>query len=366
MRPILVVAGLTACGAANAGPEDLMFDIRRIDVGHPTASVVIVDHDADGSLDLVVTGGGYLTVLRGNGAGAFEVTEVLPAGDNPVDLAAGDIDQDDRLDLVIANHETDYMTLLFGGPNGFGSGRSERLFIDVSPHPHAVALADVDEDGILDILVDDRDRERLRVYRGHGDGSFESGEPIMVGGDPYRGMAVADLNRDGHLDLVTPNPQSVAVQLGDGTGGFSSVSALESATMPPFSTGVGDFDGDGILDVAAGSGEGAGRLTVWFGQSDDSFEPDPNAPYVIANGPTSLSVSDMNGDGLDDVLITSYLGNEIAIALGGQQEFEVIRVGLDDNPWDIAAGDLNGDGRMDLVTANDGGNRIAILLARKD
>ena len=366
MRTILLVAGLTACGVANVGPEDLMFEIRRIDVGHPTASVMILDQDDDGFLDLVVSGGGNLTVLRRNAEGAFQVRETFPAGDNPVDFAAGDINQDGRPDVVIANHESDYLTLVFGGPRGLGSGRTERLPIDVSPHPHAVALGDLDEDGLLDILVDDRDRERLRVYRGHGDGSFEPSENIMVGGDPYRGMTLADLNGDGHLDVVTPNPQAVAVQLGDGTGSFQSVSELDSRAIAPFNTTVGDFDGDGIPDVAAGSGEAAGRIMVWFGTGDGSFEPDPNAHYVVANGPTKLNAADMNGDGLDDVLVASYLGNEVAIALGGQGGMRVVRIGLDDHPWDMAAEDVNGDGRLDLVTANDGGNRIAVLLAREE
>lgn len=364
MRVTMLVVGLTACGAASAGPTDLMFDIRRIDVGHPTASVLILDEDGDGSLDVLVSGGGNLTVLRGNGGGAFEVDAVLTAGENPVDLAAGDLDRDGRMDLVVANHETSYLTVIFGGPEGLTSEGTERLSIDVSPHPHAVALEDVDGDGFLDILVDDRDRERFRVYRGHGDGSFEPGEPIPVGGDPYRGMTLADINRDGHPDLLTPNPRTVAIQLGDGTGGFSPAPELESAAVPPFSTSVGDFNGDGLVDVAAGSGEGGGGLMIWFGRGDGSFEPDPDAPYVIADGPTSLSASDVNGDGTDDVLVTSYLGDEVAIALGGEGEIRVVRIALDDYPWGVAAGDLNGDGRMDLVTANDGGNQITILLAR--
>lgn len=265
---------------------------------------------------------------------------------------------------MIANHETSYLTLLFGGKDGLRSGRSERFSIDVSPHPHAVAVGDIDEDGHLDIVVDDRNRERLKVYRGRGDGSFEPTEPIMVGGDPYRGMTLADINGDGHLDVITPNPRTVAIQFGDGTGAFSPGPRLESASVPPFSTTVGDFNGDGILDVAAGSGEGRGGVMVWLGREDDSFKRDPNAPYAIADGPTRLSASDLDLDGLDDILVTSYLGNEVAILLGGRDNLGVVRIDLDDNPWDVAAGDLNEGGRVDLVTANDGGARIAVLLAR--
>ncbi len=243
--------------------------------------------------------------MRGTGSGDFDVHEVVAAGENPVHVEAGDLDQDGRLDLVIANHETSYLTLLFGGPSGFESGRSERFSVDVSPHPHAVALADLDEDGFPDIVVDDRDRRRLRVYRGHGDGSFDVSEPVAVGGDPYRGMAVTDLDGDGHVDVLTPNRSSVAIQIGDGRGTFSSAPHLESASVPPFSTTVGDFNGDGILDVVAGSGNGPGRLMVWLGRGGGLAEPDPKAPYEIADGPTKLATADMDGDGLDDILVTS-------------------------------------------------------------
>lgn len=363
-REIVLAALLTACGTADAGPPDPMFEVRRIDVGHATAAVLILDVNGDARPDLVVSGGTGVTVLHGDGTGDFDVGEIVPAGDHPVDLASGDLDHDGSLDLVVANHETSYVTLLFGRTGGYAAGRSGRLEVDVQPHPHAVAVADVDEDGHLDIVVDDRNRERLAVFRGHGDGTFERGVPIDVGGDPYRGMVLTDIDRDGHLDVITPNPRSIAVQLGDGTGRFSPAPPVEPASVPPFGLAVGDFDDDGTLDVAGGSGEGPGRLAFWFGRGDGTFEVDARPPRVIAEGPTKLNQGDVDGDGVDDVLVTSYLGNEIALALGGRDDVRLVRIDLDDNPWDIAAADLNGDGRTDLVTANDGGDRIAVLLAR--
>ena len=362
LSPIL--ACVCGCGTATADPTAAAFDVVRIDVGHPTAAVAILDDGGEDGPYVAGVGGGAVTILERSRDGGLDVAEVVPAGDHPVDLAAADLDHDGSLDLVVTNHETDYLTLVFGTESGFADARSRRLRIDVSPHPHAVAVADVDEDGHPDILVDDRDRDRLRVYRGAGDGSFEEGVAIAVGGDPYRGMSVADLDADGHLDVVTPNPRSVAVRLGDEADGFSAVPDLAAGSVRPFSTVVADFDGDGSLDVAAGSGEGPGQVMAWLGRGDGTFDPAPGAPYPIAEGPIALGAGDVDGDGIADIVATSYLGDEAAILLGGEQGLRSSRITLDDHPWGVAVGDVTGDGVADVVIANDGGDRMTVLRGR--
>lgn len=363
MRTTILVLSLAACGVSTAVPPELAFDIRRVEVGFEPADVLVVDWDGDGHLDLLVSGEGRIVQLRGDGAGHFELNASAAAGENPVDIVSGDLNEDGRLDIVVANHETDFLTLLIGGAEGLDSGKSQRLQLDVSPHPHAVAVEDMNGDGHLDIVVDDRDRERLLVYAGSGDGSFDLNEGIDVGGDPYRGMTVADANGDGHVDVITPNPRSVSVQTGDGQGGFVHGFVLESRDMPPFSTAAGDFNGDGLRDIASGSGESQGEVRVWLGLDEDGYSPASSSPYRIAEGPTAMTVSDVNSDGVDDIVVVSYVGNGLAILLGGDP-VEVIRIGLEDNPWNVASGDLNEDGLMDLVTTNDSGSRITVLLQR--
>ena len=360
---ILLMGITTSCKTGIAGKKNISFNIKRFELGHQTSSVSALDLNSDGWLDLVLTGGGKVTVLEGNELGEFRVAEVIGAGENPVHFDIGDLDLDGNTDLVIANHETHYLTLIFGGHKGFGSGRTERFNINISPHPHAVALADVDEDMNLDIVVDDRDREQLRVYLGNGNGTFEEGISIAVGGDPYRGMDLSDLNNDQHLDVITPNPHAVDIRYGDGTGIFTPGTRLDSRDIPPFNTTVGDFNNDGIMDIAAGSGEGPGALVLWLGVDRESYMQAPGSPFTIAEGPTRLKTGDINSDGTDDILVTSYIGNELAIVFGGKESFHVSRIDLDDNPWDVAAGDFNNDGAVDLVIANDGGTYINIFFA---
>lgn len=362
--PILTaLVTLAGCASGDADPDTLAFARRRPWVGFPTAAVRIVDVDADGRPDVLAAGGGGVAFLRGDGSGGLELDTVLEAGPNPVHLAVGDLDEDGRLDVAVANHDSPYVTLLFGVPGGPGPVRTVRLRAEVSPHPHAVALRDVDGDGHLDLLVDDRDAEALRVFLGRGDGRLEPGPAIAVGGDPYRGMEVVDVTGDGLLDVVTPNPGSVAIQRG-GKGAFSPGAVLAYEGFRPFSVATGDFDGDGRRDVGAGSGEGDGAALVWLADEAGGFRLEAGSPHVIADGPTATAAADVDGDGVDDLVLASYMGDEVAVLLGGPGPLRVVRIALPDRPWGVAAGDLDGDGRIDLVTGHDAGDRITVLLNR--
>ena len=162
-------------------------------------------------------------------------------------------DEDGLADRVVANRESDHVTLLFGiAGGGFERRDHTRFRVDVSPHPHAVRVHDIDADGHADLLVDDRSPGSIRLFRGRGDGTFSGATSIDVGGDPYRGMSLADVTGDGLADLISPNPDHVGVPVAGEDGGFR-----PGATLPvrfgPFSVVAGDLNGDGRQDVAVAS-----------------------------------------------------------------------------------------------------------------
>ena len=116
-------------------------------------------------------------MLTGRGDGRFDVSWSGAAGENPVDLAIADLDEDGLADLAVANHETDYVTLLLGTAGGGFERRDHSQFhVDISPHPLAVRLQDIDSDGHADLLVDDRSPQSIRLFRGLGDGTFAAGD----------------------------------------------------------------------------------------------------------------------------------------------------------------------------------------------
>ena len=363
---LLGFAGLVSAGLAiAAGSADTVgqLSFERVDavVGSPTNAIRTHDLNHDGRLDLVVSGGGSIFVLTGRGDGRFDVSWSSAAGENPVDLAIADLDSDGLADLAVANHETNYVTLFFGVAGERFERRDHSQFrVDVSPHPHAVALHDIDSDGRPDLLVDDRSPESIRWFRGRGDGTFSGAQMIDVGGDPYRGMSLADVTGDGLADLITPNPDHVAVLVAEGDGGFRPRAAL-AVPFGPFSVVAADLNGDGRQDVAAASGEGAGSLATWHGLADGTFSPADR--YEIARGPTKSAAADLTGDGAAEVLVASYAGGEVAVLIGGDTPL-LHRIEIEGSPYGLATGDFDADGRVDFAVANDAADHISVFLTR--
>ena len=123
--------------------------------------------------------------VDGGGDGRFDVSWSDAAGENPVDLTIAGLEEDGLADLAVANHETNYVTLLFRTAGvGFERRDHSQFRVNVSPRSHAIRLQDMDSDGHTDLLVDDRSPESIRLFRGLGDGTFSGATMIDVGSDP--------------------------------------------------------------------------------------------------------------------------------------------------------------------------------------
>src|SRR6266704_179312 len=171
------------------------------------------------------------------------------------------------------------------------------------------------------------------------------------------GIAVGDFNGDGKLDLAVVNfgDWNIYVLLGNGDGTF------QAARSVYFASGGGllryvvtaDFNGDGKLDLAV-SNYGDNSFSVLLGNGDGTFQPPRTLP--IGTHPALVAVGDFNGDGKPDLAISSVGDNTVSVLLGnGDGTFlapQVTPVGL--NPWYFAVGDFNGDGKLDLAVADYG------------
>lgn len=330
---------------------------QRLEVGHGESAIAFADFDSDGHADLVITDRAEhdLVVLLGDGEGGLTSVGRFPAGQNPTDVAAADINGDEAVDLVVANHETSYLTLLRGdGRGAFASAPNSPLTVDVDPHPHAVRARDLDGDGNVDLVIDDRGRRSLLSLRGLGGGAFEApGTVIGVGGDPYLGLDLGDVNNDGRIDLVTPNPTEVGVLLNAGGGHISFNPAPSLAATSPFAVALTDINGDDALDVIAASDGAASHVQIFLGDGHGTFPEAGDAVFGMAAGAKSVAVGDINGDGFEDALISSW-SSDALIVLGGPTKLRTVRPHLQDveNPWGLAVVDLNEDGKGDFVIAD--------------
>jgi hypothetical protein len=255
--------------------------------------------------------------------------------------------------------------------------------------PARVVAADVNGDGISDLVVANQVSSDVSVLLGKRDGTFQAAQNYAVGNTP-ESLAVGDFNADGKLDIVTANADgSVSVLLGNGDGTFQS--AL-NATLPtelgltqtPLSVAVGDFNKDGKLDLAVtantytpgtpgycnyyGCSPGTpgfytGYVNVLIGNGAGGFTP-ANTYTLTGGSPESVAVGDFNGDGSPDLAVTESDVNTVSVILGnGDGSFgNPTDFAVGTSPISVTVGDFNGDGKLDIATASAGSSAVSVLL----
>jgi hypothetical protein len=123
----------------------------------------------------------------------------------------------------------------------------------------------------------------------------------------------------------------------------------------PFSVAVADFNGDGIPDLATAN-YSSGNVTVLLGNISGGFTAASGSPFAAGSGPLGLAVGDFNGDGIQDLATANYLGSNVTILLGngagGFTAFSGGPIAVGTQPFSVVVGDFNGDGIQDLATAN--------------
>lgn len=329
-------------------------------------AVVTADFNADGIPDVATANGnaGTVTLLLGDGKGGFTNAQgsPFPAGNGAAGLTVADLNGDGFPDLVTANSGA-ALTILFG--NGKAGFTTATVLLPSGAGPTGVAVGDFNGDGFPDLAVADRINGTVIILAGNGKGGFAS-SPLVSPGAAYLGptsIAVADLNGDGFQDLAVACQVSgtLAILLGNGSGGFAPASAnLIKVGAQPFSVVTGDFNGDGLADLATADNAG-NTVTVLIGNGLGAFAPAPGSPFAVSS-PWSLAVGDINGDGFTDVVVGGAAGVSV-LAGNGKGGFSLI-TGAPTGaiPISVSLADLNGDGILDLVAANYGKNTVTVLL----
>jgi hypothetical protein len=219
-------------------------------------SVADVNHDRCPDILVANADAGTVSVLLGDGTGKFHEAPGSPfsAGHLPNDIAVADMNRDGNPDMVIANHQSPYLTILLGdGKGGFRSAPGSPVDVHSTPHPHGVAVADFNQDGDLDVVTDSWGNNQIELLLGDGKGGLHTpGRYFTVGHRPYERLRAADFNGDGLPDVVTTNLDdgTVTILLGDGKGGFHEASGSPfPAGAKPWGVAIDDINGDGKLDL---------------------------------------------------------------------------------------------------------------------
>jgi hypothetical protein len=343
-----------------------------IAAGQAPAYVAMADLNGDGKPDLVVAdnGGSNISVQLGNGDGTFQAPKTYAVGSYPSFVAVADVNGDGKPDLVVANQSSNTVSVLLG--NGDGTFQAQKTFA-VGSYPSFVAVGDVNGDGKPDLAVANAGDSSnvVSVLLGNGDGTFQAQKTFTAGVQPYS-VALADLNGDNKLDLVTTNySNNVSVLLGNGDGTFQAQQTFAVDTHPS-SVVVADVNGDGKPDLVVANQTTNpntsvnNALSILLGNGDGTFQPQKT--FTVDAFSTSVAVADMNGDGTQDLVVTNTSGKDVSVLLGnGDGTFQAQNTfATGTNPSSVAVADVNGDGRPDLVVANETSNTVSLLLGNNN
>jgi FG-GAP-like repeat/FG-GAP repeat len=206
--------------------------------------VEVADFDGDGTMDFAVVGQDNLVhILRGHGSAPPSETATYAVGLEPVAIATADLNGDGRPDLVTANRFGASASILLGlGGGSFGRAVSK----DVGEYPYSLALADFDADGAVDIAV--QSDAGVSLLRGDGNGGIltTTSLGLLSSGTNVTWLKAGDFDGDGRPDLVGGNTDSAPTTLLPSSGGAT----VQLAGQPSWSGALGDFDGNGKLDIA--------------------------------------------------------------------------------------------------------------------
>ena len=345
---VLAAPILLATTAALAAPPRFAAPFLSYSSGYGPFAVTIADVNGDGRPDVLMSNSLLdtlgLVVRLGVGDGTLGPAILNTSNASPL-VVVGDLDGDGKPDVVLAID-----SLHVGARKGNGDGTFQPLVpFDVAKGPTAAVLADLNGDGHLDLVCTTPQAHAVSILLGDGAGGFGAHADLPLGASPGA-IAAADLNHDGHVDVVVADlgTSALYVLLGDGAGHLA-LAGTVPLPAPPRTLALADLDGDGRLDAVAGS-ETTPAFFAVPGLPGGGF----GAPVslALANYVNGLAVDDLDGDGRPDVIALEYgkNGGEVRRGLGAfgfapAQPFRAER-----DAFGIATADLNGGGKPDLVT----------------
>ncbi len=282
------------------------------------------------------------------------------AGANPTNLAVADFNNDNNADVAVTNQASNDVSILLG--NGNGTLGAQTLF-PAGSAPYSIVAGKFNADNNFDLAVANTNSNNVSILLGNGNGTFSAPTNFPAGVNPIS-IASADFNNDMKADLAIANFGgfffgTVSILLGNGTGGFTAGTPVRTRTQPSF-VATANYNGDGNQDLIVTS-FGADSVSTFSGVGNGTFLLRQN--LATNAGPVSIEVADFGTDGFLDFAVANYNSDNVRFYTGnGTGDFTSSgNQAVGTNPISVTSGDYTSTGTKTIATALSGGNSVNVL-----
>jgi hypothetical protein len=321
----------------------------RLATGFPCTGIEAVDLDGDGDLDLVASESYGTRFAAWLAAGGFGAAIVTNTPDMAFELASGDYDGDGKADIVVTRATFSAPDFAFHHGNGDGTF-SPAVVFGGPDYCLDAESADVNGDGVLDLVATTKSHDRTQVWRGQGNGTFTVVEDHAAGAWTIR-VAVGDVDGDTRPDALVSaqlsNESSLLLSNQFGTLGTPYANVQRS----PQTLAIGDLDGDGKLDAVL-SNQASNSISVVPGLGDGRWAA--RTDLATTTSPYGVAIGEVTGDIAPDIVVAAASVISYFPGLGGGAFGARVDVPGSVGGSQVRAVDLDGDGLSEIVVANSG------------
>jgi hypothetical protein len=375
VRGVIVLAGTAILLVGTAGVAQGFGKFKTPDPYASSGEVYgldVGDVTRDGIPDILAgndsAAGDHISLFTGKGDGTFEDEMSIEDPNGPEGIAIGRFNSDRKPDFAVADYDSSEIAISLGAGGGFTPGQ----VLDGVDGPWLIQAADIDRDGHLDLITGNYDSDEsnaVSVFLAGGNGEFSDAVHYATGGAGATGLAMARMNGDKRPDVVVLTADHVVSVLPAQPGGsLGEPETVADATSYSGYDGlaVADFDGDDRNDAVVTDYE-ADELYLLRGNGDGTLgDPEPVAPdNLVDTGPWAIEARDLTRDGRPDLAVAGSDSQDVHILQNrrGKHFRQVDGHVVGDYPEFIAAARLNKDKGTDVVVGTDSG--VEVLINKK-